>query len=109
MPDNLEFLYLLKPAKRAASLEEYMKALTPEEKEVLQQHFKYMDELQKARKVILGGPCLDAAYIILILRVESKEEAEKIIANEPAVKANILAVESQHPFQTEVIAMEFHN
>ncbi|MFX1252606.1 MAG: hypothetical protein ACFFCZ_13455 [Promethearchaeota archaeon] len=86
MSEKLDFIYLFKPAKKATSLEEYMQSLSAEEKLVMEKHFRYMDKLQETGKILLGGPCLDLAYLILILRVDSQKKRNKLMQTIPLLR-----------------------
>jgi uncharacterized protein YciI len=80
----LEFLSILRP-KHA----DFLNTMTLEEKEVMQQHRAYADRLFEEGKIIFGGVATDGSIGILVLLVNSKEEAREIFENDPAVVAGI--------------------
>ena len=65
---------------------------TPEEaakaEPILRQHGQYVQEQFDAGKVLLGGPTADRAFGVLIFET-GLEEAQRIVASDPAVKAGI--------------------
>lgn len=64
-------------------------------------HFKYMSELAGLKKLVVGGGFLDGAGAMGILQVETLEEAETLVAKDPAVADNIV-VASVHPYLVTV-------
>jgi uncharacterized protein YciI len=77
--------------------------MTPAEQETMQRHLAYTDRLFTEGKILLGGAALDGAIGILVLRVESAEEARSIYENDPAVIAGIGDAEL-HPFRVGLLA-----
>ena len=70
----------------------------PEHKEVmkiLKEHKKYFRKCDEEGKVLIGGPHAleDGSYGrggILVLKTDSKEDTENIMADDPFVKENII-------------------
>jgi uncharacterized protein YciI len=93
MSPNLEFLSILRP-KHA----DFLNTMTPEEKEVMQQHRAYADQLFREGKIIFGGVAIDGSIGILVFRVDSAEEAGEIFEKDPAVVAGI-GYPELHPFR----------
>ena len=50
-------------------------------------------------KLLLGGAATDGAIGVLIYRVNSAEEAQRIFDDDPAVKAEIGDSRGLHPFR----------
>jgi uncharacterized protein YciI len=63
--------------------------MTPEEKAVMGQHLAYTRQLFDQGKIVLGGAATDGAIGIIVWRVDSAEEMQRIYDNDPAVKAGI--------------------
>ena len=62
-------------------------------------HLAHIDAMWKAGQVAIAGPMGDDGDLrgILVFTVSSKEEAEKLVAEDPAVKAGRLVTEV-HPW-----------
>lgn len=63
--------------------------MTPEEEKVMTEHFYYLKDLIRRKKVLLAGPVFDPVFGLIILSVESKEEAVALADNDPSVKAGL--------------------
>ena len=91
-----QWIYVVRPTRA-----DFVKTKTGAEDRVIAQHFDYLTELYHAEKLALAGPCLDAAFGIVILDVASEEEARALMASDPAVKAGVFSAEL-HPFRTSI-------
>jgi len=85
------FLIRLTPVRPEA-------AATDEEKARIVMHFDYLKTLQSDGKLILAGMSTDDYAGIVIVEAEGREEAERILASDPAVSGNVYQAEL-HPFQ----------
>lgn len=63
----------------------------------LDEHFAYMDQLQAAGTLVLGGGFLDGSGAMGVLLANSLTEAEQFVANDPAVKKKLVTA-SVHPW-----------
>jgi uncharacterized protein YciI len=86
-----QFLILLKPAHAD-------RAATEEEKAKITQHFDYLKGLLAEGKVLTAGMTTDDYLGIVILQAPDRLEAERILASDPAVGADIFLAEL-HPFR----------
>ncbi len=59
----------------------------------LRAHLDYMHQLQRDGVLMYGGPFLDNSGGLVILQAENQEEAEQMIAKDPAVISNIFQYE----------------
>jgi uncharacterized protein len=84
MSPSLEFIETLKPKR-----ENFVATMTAEERAVMGEHFAYNRRLFEQGKILVGGAATDGAIGIIILMVDSPEEAGEIYENDPAVKAGI--------------------
>ena len=104
--ESLEYyFYLLKPSievKHGTTLDEFISSLTEVQKGILEEHFAYMEKLVKQKKILIGGPLLDANGLVLIFRVSSKDEADQIISQEPTIFSNLFEIAECHPIQIAV-------
>jgi len=89
----LEFISIMRPKHP-----DFIATMTPEEKAVMGEHISYAKQLFDEGKIILGGAAIDGTIGILVLRVDSAEEAKVIYDNDPAVIAGIGYTEL-HPFR----------
>jgi uncharacterized protein YciI len=84
-----EYLYRLTPTRPAMLVE----GLTPEERAAVAEHVVYLERLAEAGVVLLFGrtQTTDAAtFGIVIFRAASPAEAERRMADDPAVRARVM-------------------
>jgi uncharacterized protein YciI len=64
--------------------------MTPDERAIMQQHVVYWTDLMKQGKVHVFGPVLDpnGIYGIGVVEVDSQEDVDKLIQQDPATKIN---------------------
>ncbi|MFW9819040.1 MAG: YciI family protein [Candidatus Thorarchaeota archaeon] len=79
----------------------------PKEKEnnIMSEHFIYLKSLLKQKKLILAGPTLipDDPFGLIILEVNTEEEAKDLLENDPSVKAKIQNVVDLRPIRISLI------
>lgn len=63
--------------------------MTPEEEKVMTDHFYYLKDLVKKKKVYLAGPVFDPVFGLIILSVDSEAEARELMDKEPSVAAGV--------------------
>lgn len=63
--------------------------MTADEQRIISEHFEYLKDLVEQKKVLMAGPCFDPVFGLIILRVDSREEAVAIMNNEPSVKQGV--------------------
>jgi len=85
-----QFIIRLKPSRPEGGA-------TEEEKAKIVQHFEYLQGLFSQGKLILAGMALDDYAGVVIIRAGDRLEAERIMASDPAVGANVFLAEL-HPF-----------
>jgi uncharacterized protein YciI len=98
MPPPLSFLSTLRPNRP-----DFLATMTPEEKAVMGQHLAYTKQLFDQGKIVLAGAATDGAIGIIVWRVDSAEEMQRIYDNDPAVKAGI-GYPELHPFRIGLLA-----
>lgn len=86
--ETREFLYQVKPIRS-----DFMENQSQEEKNALEAHFFYLQNLLQEDKLVLAGPCLDASFGVVILQNVDKEEANRIMVNDPAIVHEIMTGE----------------
>lgn len=69
----------------------------PLEQQPLSAHFQYMTALQRTGKLVLGGGFTDGAGALGVIKVSSLQEAQRLVADDPAVKDG-LVVSEVHPW-----------
>lgn len=98
-----EFLYKIQPT-RVAMLSE---GATPEEERIVEAHYNYLRALADQGIVILAGRTLntdESSFGIIIFRAESKEAAQSIVADDPAVKGGVMRAEL-YPYRIALMEM----
>ena len=102
MSEVTQYLYRIQPA-RPAMLPE---GPTPEEAEIVAQHFAYLQDLTERGILILAGRTLntdESSFGIVILYAESKDAAREIVDNDPAVKGGVMRAEL-FPYRVALMA-----
>ncbi|MHA2026448.1 MAG: YciI family protein [Candidatus Thorarchaeota archaeon] len=61
--------------------------------ERVSEHFAYLQGLQKDGRLIMAGRFSEVLIGLVMIEVESKEEALEIVKNDPAVKSGIFHAE----------------
>lgn len=87
--ERLQFLYQLKLIPSLLIEENW----TERENGIVDRHFKALQKQQQAGTLILAGRTLNMdpnGFGIVILEVESEEEAQSFMENDPAVKEGIM-------------------
>lgn len=59
--------------------------MTIDEENIMQEHFLYLQDLVKRKKVIAAGPVTGDAFGLVLLQVASEDEARTIMENEPSI------------------------
>lgn len=91
-----EFIYVLKPVERLLR-----EGFTELDNEVIKEHFEYLQKLLSEERLVMAGKTegFDSnTFGIVILKVYSEEEAQELMINDPAVKANIMKC-SLYPYK----------
>ena len=91
-----QFIIRLRPAVTGREATEL-------EKLKITQHFEYLKGLLAQGKLILAGLATDDYAGVVILRARDRIEAEKIMAGDPAIGANVFLAEL-HPFRVALLA-----
>ncbi len=63
--------------------------MTPDEDKIMGEHYAYLKDLVKKKKVYMAGPVFDARFGLIVLSVGSEQEAREIMDNEPSVLAGL--------------------
>jgi len=87
-----EFLYRLQPTRPAMLTE----GLRPEEREAVAAHVAYLERLATAGVVLLFGRTQTtdpSTFGLVILRAGSPAEAERVMADDPAMRARVMRAE----------------
>jgi len=97
-PSNMEqvFLVLLKKGPKSTTGD------SPERRAIQEGHMANIRAMWQARKLVIAGPLGDDGDLrgVFILRVPGLEEAQALVASDPAVKAGRLVGEI-HPWWIE--------
>lgn len=66
---------------------------TPEESAEVTKHFEYLKALNVIKTVLFAGRVNDARFGIALLETDTEQEAQKIMNDDPAVKAKVFTAE----------------
>ncbi len=97
MSETPTFVYMLKPVRAG-----FINDMSPEEGEILDEHFAYLKKRLTEGALILAGPCLDGEFGIVLFCAKSQEEAEIFMKNDPAVRKGIMTAQL-HPFRISLM------
>lgn len=92
MSKKKQFIYVLKLIPSLYNPNNW----TEKDEEIVNRHFRKLQELLKEEKLILAGKTADQdekTFGIVILEVESEEEAFNIMNNDPSVAEGIMTAE----------------
>jgi uncharacterized protein YciI len=78
------YLYLATPPRQS-----FVADATPEEYQILGQHFAYMDQVRERGQLLLTGPALDGSWGVAIFKVTTQEEAEALMRADPAIQVGL--------------------
>ncbi len=97
--EKKQFVYILRLVPRLVETKNW----TQEDNKVLERHLQQLQQLQKEGKLVLAGRTLvtDPTGLV-ILQVETIEEARQIMQNDEAVKAKIMTAQV-FPFQVSLM------
>jgi uncharacterized protein len=84
MSTSMEFISLLRPKRP-----DFLTTMTPEEHAIMVRHKDYAKNLFERGKIIFGGAAPDGTLGILVYRVDSAEEAQRLFDEDPAVIAGV--------------------
>jgi uncharacterized protein YciI len=79
------------------------------EHDIVKRHFEALQQLLKENKLILAGRTLnfdESTFGIVILQVDSEEEARRIMENDPAVKEKIMVAEL-YPYRVALFNSDY--
>lgn len=92
-----EYVYLIRPTR-----DQFIETMTPEESEIMGNHFQYLQTLLSQQTLVLAGPCLDGAFGVVIYKAESLDAARSIMENDPAVQSGLMQSEL-HPYRISLL------
>lgn len=102
MSSITHYLYTIHPSR----LEMLTHGPTPEEAEIVAQHFAYLKQLTEQGVVVLAGRTLNtdtSSFGIVILQADSEEAARTLMANDPAVKHQVMRA-TLYPYRIALMA-----
>ena len=92
MSDVTHYLYRIQPWRP----EMLIHGPTPEEAEIVSQHFAYLKQLAEQGVVVLAGRTLNtdaSSFGIVILQADSEEAARNVMQHDPAVQRQVMRAE----------------
>lgn len=97
MAESGHFLYTIVPCRKT-----FVDDMSAAEAAVMDDHFAYLKTALRDKHLVLAGPCLDGAFGVVVLQMESEEEAHRFMAADPAVAAGIMTA-TLHPFRVSLL------
>jgi uncharacterized protein YciI len=72
-----------------------------DEDKIMIDHFNYLKSLLKQKKLFLAGPTLilEDPFGLIIFETETKEEAKKLLENDPSIRAGIQKIADLRPIR----------
>jgi uncharacterized protein YciI len=102
MTDTMQFLYVIRPTRQ----EMLENGPTPEEAEIVSQHFSFLEELTEQGVVVLAGRTLNTdatSFGIVIFNAASEETAFEVMNGDPAVRQGVMQAEL-YPYRIALMA-----
>ena len=93
-----EWLCIIRPPRPT-----FMHDASPEEDEVMGEHFAYLEQLLRDGRLLLAGPSLDPVFGVIVLVAETEDEAWELVRADPSVRAGLQTPEL-HPFRASLLA-----
>ncbi|MFX1346509.1 MAG: YciI family protein [Promethearchaeota archaeon] len=71
------------------------------EDKIMKDHFYYLKSLMKQKKLFFAGPTLipEDPFGVIILEVETAEEAKNLLKNDPSIIAGIQRIDDLRPIR----------
>lgn len=91
------YVYLVRPPRPT-----FMQDAREDESAAVGAHFRYLQEMLADGKLIIAGPCEDAAFGVVVFRAENDASAAMFVREDPAVAAGVFSAEL-HPFRLSLI------
>ncbi len=101
MSNSLLFLYKIQSVRP----EMLTAGPTPEEDQVVSQHFAYLKGLTEAGIVLLAGRTLNTdpgSFGIVIFKANTEDEARRVMHNDPAIEQRVMRAEL-YPFRVALL------
>ncbi|UCD00688.1 MAG: hypothetical protein JSV23_07290 [Promethearchaeota archaeon] len=72
-----------------------------QEDKIMSDHFHYLESLLKQKQLFLAGPTLipEDPFGIIILEVETEEQAKELLEKDPSIKAGIQNIADFRPIR----------
>lgn len=77
---------------------DFIENMTPDEDEIINQHFQYLKKLLDEGKLMLAGPLLDGALGLTIYNSGDEFEVKRWANEDPAVQKGVFTLE-MHPLR----------
>ncbi|MBU7024579.1 MAG: hypothetical protein HXS40_10480 [Theionarchaea archaeon] len=77
-------------------------SMSPQEEEIVEEHFTYLKRALEEGYLILAGPCLDGAFGVVIFEAASLEEAQQFMRDDPTIKKGLMTGDI-HPFRISLM------
>ena len=99
MPEKKEHFFV----RLLGTRENWPNDMTPDEEKIMTEHFHYLKDLVKQRKVLMAGPVFEPVFGLIIVEAQSKAEARALIEIDPSVTGGLHTFEI-HPMRVSLMA-----
>jgi len=79
--------------------------MTPEEESIMTEHFHYLKDLVKQKKVLMAGPVFEPVFGLIIVRADSKAQARELVEKDPSVVHGLHTFEIS-PMRVSLVAQD---
>lgn len=94
------YIYQIKPVRP-----DFPAAMTESESAVLGRHFEYLQDLLAKGRLVMAGPCEDAAFGIAVYYAEDDSAAAAVLANDPVIIEGVMTGE-WHPYRISLFTKD---
>ena len=104
MPEQQQYLYTIRPTRPQMLTD----GPTPEESEVLSEHFGYLEKLTDQGTVILAGRTLntdESSFGIVVFEAGSESDAQALLDSDPAVQKGVMQARL-YPFRVALMRQD---
>ena len=77
--------------------------MSSENETTMDEYFARLQQSLHDGRLLLAGPCEDKTFGIVIFRVQSIDDAQRFMSDDPAVRSGLMSTKL-HPFRISLVA-----